>query len=301
MENLVSDGGCVLSIGNFDGVHRGHQMILSALTGHARRLSVPAVVMTFEPHPVTLLKPPCSPPRLTTPARKAELMGDLGIDTVLEYTTDWSLLGLSPGEFFDQIILGKLKAIGLVEGPNFHFGKGRAGNVEVLEGFCQSAGCFLEVVAPRLVDDVIVSSSQIRQMLAEGDVAQAARLLGRNYEIAGVVTQGAQRGRTLGFPTANLGEVETIIPGNGVYAAWAIVQGEEFPAAVSIGPNPTFGEGPRKMEAHLLGASGDFYRQELSLRFVQRIRGLQRFASVEELQRQITEDLTIVRSCLTNS
>lgn len=298
LQNLTGHGGCVLSIGNFDGVHRGHQAILSTLKDHARRLAVPAIVLTFEPHPATLLKPGYSPPRLSTPARKAELISELGVDVVLEYETDWALLNLSPREFFDEMILGTLHAMGLVEGPNFYFGKGRAGNVQVLEEFCRTAGCFLEVVPPTLAGETIVSSSLIRQLLSEGAVEQAAHLLGRYYETSGIVRVGAQRGRTLGFPTANLEEIETILPADGVYAAWARVQGRESPAAVSIGPNLTFDDGRRKVEAHLLQSSGDFYQAEMTLRFVKRIRGLQKFGSVNELQSQINEDIKSIQTAL---
>ncbi|WP_437229173.1 bifunctional riboflavin kinase/FAD synthetase [Planctomicrobium sp. SH661] len=301
LENLNHWEECVLSIGNFDGVHLGHQAILSALIDHAQRLSVPAVVMTFEPHPAALLNPDRQPPRLTTPQQKAELIGSLGVDTVVEYPTDWNLLALSPREFFDEIVLKKLRAAGLVEGPNFYFGKGRTGNGEVLREFCGETGKFLEIVAPTTLQGEIVSSSFVRQAISQGDVRRAAALLGRNYTFRGKVVNGARRGRSIGFPTANLEQIETMLCADGVYAARARVQNQTYQAAVSIGPNPTFAEGTRKVEAHLLDVTADFYGQEMELELVDRVRGLQKFDSLESLQHQIESDVTSIRNLLNQS
>jgi len=298
LESLDKERGCVLSIGNFDGVHRGHQAILSALRTHAATLSVPAVVMTFEPHPAALLKPERTPPRLTTPAQKTALIQKNGIDTVIEYPTDWGLLNLAPQEFFDRIVVEKLNAVGLVEGPNFFFGKGRSGSTQTLETFCRDSGRFLELVPPATVGNQIISSSLIRQALQAGNVESAADYLGRPYEISGLIGIGAQRGRTIGFPTANLTEIHTLIPAEGVYAAIAVLQGRRERAAVSIGPNPTFAESQLKVEAHLLEVAGDFYGQEMSLQLIRRIRGLQKFTSIEHLQQQITKDITSVSAAL---
>jgi len=297
---LKNERACLLSIGNFDGVHLGHQAILAALRKHSQQRNLPSVVMTFEPHPATLLKPTFIPPRLTTPARKAELICSLGIDRVIEYPTDWALLGLSPRDFFDQIVLQKFHAVGLVEGPNFFFGKGRSGNTETLGEFCRQAGCFLEVVLPTLQAGEIVSSSLIREAISQGQVEPAASMLGRHYEISGRVSIGAQRGRTIGFPTANLEEIFTLIPAEGVYAAETILNNQTYAAAVSIGPNPTFSDGRLKVEAHLAGASGDFYGQNLTLKFVKRLRDLQKFSSVNELQDQIQKDVTATKAALAN-
>jgi len=297
-QSLDNERGCVLSIGNFDGVHRGHQVILSALRKYAAALNVPAVAMTFEPHPAVLLKPGSTPPRVTTALQKAALIRENGIDRVFEYPTDWTLLNLTPQEFFDRIVVQQLNAVGLVEGPNFFFGKGRSGNTRTLESFCRDSGRFLEIVPPATLGDQIISSSLIRQSLANGDVERAAEFLGRPYEIAGTIVSGAQRGRTIGFPTANLAEIETVIPAPGVYAAMAKVQGRKEKAAVSIGPNPTFADEQSKVEAHLLDVSGDFYGQAMSLRFIARVRGLQKFSSKEELQHQIQKDVASVQSVL---
>jgi riboflavin kinase/FMN adenylyltransferase len=290
--------GCLLSIGNFDGVHRGHQVIIRHLLEVARRQAAPAVVLTFEPHPLSLLNPALEPTRLTTPEDRAKLLGLLGADVVLEYPTDWDLLNLTPRQFFDDIVLGELEARGLVEGPNFFFGKGRAGNVQTLAEFCTAANRSLTIVPPRTVDGEIISSSRIRKLLAGGDVKWAGKLLGRRYALVGKVTAGAQRGRTLGFPTANLTNIRTQLPAPGVYAAWCRVNGATHPAAVSLGPNPTFAEGEWKVEAHLLGFSGDLYESTAELEFVERVRELCSFASEKELKDQIQKDLKTIRRLL---
>lgn len=290
--------GCFLSIGNFDGVHRGHLAILARLVERARQHRAPAVVMTFEPHPLSLLKPDAEPPRLTTPRRRAELLEHAGVDVVLEYPTSWDLLRLSPRDFFDQMIVEELSAQGLVEGPNFFFGQGRAGNIDVLNELCRSAGLSLDVVEPTRIGAAIVSSTLIRETLAAGDVRGATQLLGRPYDISGVVASGAGRGRTLGYPTANLQQVETLLPGDGVYAAWCVVSGDRIPAAVSIGPNPTFAEGERKVEAHLLGFTENLYGVQINLQFVDRLRSLRAFESAAQLQQQLEQDVASVQGVL---
>ncbi|SFJ06513.1 bifunctional riboflavin kinase/FAD synthetase [Planctomicrobium piriforme] len=284
-----------LSIGNFDGVHRGHQAIIQTLIAQARRQKVAAVVLTFEPHPAALLHPERLPPRLTTPDQKADLLAELGVDVLIEYPTDWDLLRLTPRQFFDQIVVDRIQATGLVEGPNFYFGQARAGNVTVLDEFCRSTGRSLIVVPPTLLNDEIVSSSLVRQALTKGNIPFANELLNRRYAISGVVSEGAQRGRTLGFPTANLEQIPTLLPAEGVYATWCRLPQGSFPAAVNIGPNPTFAEMRSKVEAHLIGYSGDLYGQKILLEFVARLRDLRPFASVAELQEQITKDVATTK------
>ncbi|WP_437194558.1 bifunctional riboflavin kinase/FAD synthetase [Planctomicrobium sp. SH527] len=293
-ENWQADGRCMLSIGNFDGVHSGHQTILKSLVAQAQAFSIPAVVLTFEPHPMALLRPQFLPPRLTTADQKAKLLEKLGVDKLIEYPTDRELLQLSPQEFFDRIIVSKLNTQGLVEGPNFFFGQNRSGNVQILEQFCNETGRTLTVIPLAERNAEQVSSSQIRQALSQGQMDRAEAMLGRRYSISGVVSLGAQRGRTIGFPTANLEQIQTLLPADGVYAAWAKTDSGEFPAAVNIGPNPTFSEMKSKVEAHLLGYAGDLYGQILELEFITRLRNLRPFGTVTELQTQITKDVAQV-------
>lgn len=290
-EDRDSYRGGLLSIGNFDGVHRGHQAIAGRLVDQARAQGTKAVVLTFEPHPATLLVPGKAPPRLATAARKAELLGQLGVDVVIEYPTNRELLELTPEEFFERIVLTEIQARGMVEGPNFFFGKDRAGDVRLLAELCRQAGLSFESLTMTESQGETVSSSAIRRHLLNGQVADAARMLGRLYGVEGIVTSGAGRGRDLEFATANLSQILTLLPAAGVYAAIATCRGERWGAAVNLGPNPTFGDETLKVEAHLLGFSGDLYGRSLQLEFVERIRETRTFPSSTELQRQVRQDI----------
>jgi riboflavin kinase/FMN adenylyltransferase len=298
-ESLELLRGGYASIGNFDGVHRGHQAMLNVLISRARSDNVPAVAVTFDPHPIALLKPEAAPPALTTIDHRAELLKRYGVDVTIALPTDRSFLSLTAEEFFETIVRGKLQAKGLVEGPNFFFGRNRSGNITVLRSLCAAHGLSFDVAPPVTVDEQLVSSSVIRSLLETGDVAHAVRLLGHHYRLCGTVGHGAERGRTLGFPTANLIKVGTLVPANGVYAGWATVDTVRHPAAIHIGPNPTFAEGAKKIEIHLLDFQGDLYDRTLSVDFVDRVRDVQKFASVTELLQQLQRDMQTVRSKLT--
>ncbi|MDB5387462.1 MAG: riboflavin kinase [Planctomycetaceae bacterium] len=287
--------GGYFSIGNFDGVHRGHQTMVARLIERARAASVPAVVMTFSPHPIALLRPAAAPAPLTNLDRKAELLGQCGVDYVIGYPTDWELLNLGPDEFFQSIIVTKLQAKGLVEGENFFYGHNRAGNVTTLAQSCQAAGLTLDVITPVAFHGRIVSSSVIRGLIAQGAVADAAELLGTFYRIRGRVTTGLARGRTLGFPTANLTEIDTEIPPDGVYSARCLIGGGAYRAAVNLGTNPTFAENHRKFEVHILDFQGDLYGHSITIDFVTRLRETIAFQSVEQLVHQLQTDVAAVR------
>ncbi|WP_437188398.1 bifunctional riboflavin kinase/FAD synthetase [Planctomicrobium sp. SH668] len=296
IEGLDPNLGCVLSIGNFDGIHRGHQHILQQLMEKSARLNVPSVVMTFDPHPAILLNPETPPPpRLTTSHQKIRRMQELGIDRVVVYPTTPELLQLTPREFFDRVVIGQFQARGMVEGPNFYFGKDRTGNDAVLKQLCEEAGCELTIVDLQTQGESLVSSSMIRRALSSGDVAAAAEFLGRPHSIEGVVRYGAQRGRTIGFPTANIENVDNMVPVDGVYGCRVLTGSGSHLAAVSIGPNPTFSDGRRKIEVHLLDFSGDLYGQYLVVEFLNFVRGLKKFESAEELQHQIKSDVALIR------
>ena len=295
--------GCVLSIGNFDGVHVGHQQILATLVSQARVHHRPSCVLTFEPHPIHLLRPEFAPPRLTTVDQKKTLILSHGVDHVIVYPTDADLLNLSAKNFFDKIIVRYFQATALVEGPNFFFGKGREGTIDVLKLLCSDGGVDLTIADAAHGQDVMISSSEIRESLRTGDIASANAMLGWNYSITGEVTHGAQRGREIGFPTCNLSNVETLVPGDGVYAAWVEIPAgsdktRHWKSAVNIGPNPTFGENSRKIEVHLLDYQGDLYGQQLTVHFSKRIRNTVSFGSVELLRRQIDLDIAAIRDHL---
>lgn len=293
--------GCVVTIGNFDGVHRGHQAMLARLKAHAAEHEVPAVVLTFHPHPITLLRPEQTPPPLSTLERKLELLERHGVDVVIAYPTDMALLNLSAQQFFESIILKELAAVGMVEGPNFFFGKNRAGDVHRLKELCREHELFLEVVHPEKVDGKMISSSRIRDLVRDGKVHDACRLLGHPYQIGGEVTKGAGRGRTLGFPTANLTGITTLLPPPGVYAGRGHTAAGSWPAAINVGPNPTFGDERLKTEVHLIGAKTDLYGTQLKVDFLSELREVRKFSSTEELQQQVAEDIRCVAALVSGS
>ena len=283
-------GGAV-SIGNFDGVHHGHARIVQRLLSKAAAVQGPAIIFTFDPHPVRLLRPQEAPPPLTWTERKTALLGDLGIDAVIAYPTDEELLSLSPQAFFDRIVRETLQAKAMIEGPNFYFGHKRAGDIALLKTLCQSAGLSLEVVEPLVEGGEFVSSSRIRQMILQGDVAGAASKLTQPYRIRGLVTHGAGRGHKIGFATANVEAIDTLLPALGVYAGRAITTTQSWPAAINIGPNPTFGEHALKVEVHLIGFEGTLYGQPLEVDFLARLRDIQPFGSVDALKTQLASDV----------
>jgi riboflavin kinase/FMN adenylyltransferase len=287
-------GGAV-TVGNFDGVHRGHQQLIAAARRWGERLGGPTVAVTFDPPPLHLLNPQAARPPLATPAEKAELLRAAGAGRVAVLRTDAGLLSLSPEAFFEDVIVGLFRARAVVEGYNFRFGRGRAGDTAQLRALCAGAGIAFEEVPPQVIDGEPVSSSRVRAALLAGDVAEAAKLLGRPYRIVGTVITGAKRGRTIGFPTANLGDVPTLVPKEGVYAVRALVRGTAYPAAANIGPNPTFGESARKIEVHLLDFTGDLYGQPLAAEFVARLRDTRPFSGVQELSEQLQRDIAAAR------
>jgi riboflavin kinase/FMN adenylyltransferase len=274
-------------VGNFDGAHRGHARLLQTLSACAR----PAVVVTFDPHPLALLRPEHAPELLTTLPDRAEYLHGLGADHVVVLRTTHDLLQLSAEGFFRRILWEQFAPRAIVEGPNFRFGRDRTGDVAQLEQWCREGGIAFRLVELQTLEGQEVSSSVIRRALSEGRITEANAALGRPYRLRGIVGLGAQRGRTLGFPTANLHQPRTLVPAFGVYAARAL----GYPVAVHIGPNPTFGEGHAKIEAHLIGYSGDLYGQELALEFHARLRDVRRFASVDELREQLQRDIETAR------
>lgn len=285
-----AQGGAV-AIGNFDGVHQGHLRIVHRLLEKANEVGGPAIVFTFDPHPVRILRPEQCPPPLTWTQRKAQLLAEQGVDKIVAYPTDEALLQLTAQEFFDKIVRESLQAKALVEGPNFFFGHNREGNVQTLEELVTAAGISLDVVQPYELDGTMVSSSLIRKLIAQGQVAEAAKMLSAPYRIRGMVTHGAGRGAKLGFPTANLEAVDTLLPGSGVYAGRAMLKGTNYPAAINLGPNPTFGEGVLKVEVHLAGFDDAIYGQPLEVEFLERLRETAGFDSQEALQAQLKKDV----------
>jgi riboflavin kinase/FMN adenylyltransferase len=287
-------GGAV-TVGNFDGVHRGHQALLAEVCRQADAVGGPAVVLTFDPHPLQLLRPQQFQPMLTTLADRTALLEAHGATHVVVLRTTPELLHLSARAFFDEVVHGRLAARTVVPGFNFGFGRNREGTVETLGAFCRESGLGFVLVPPLEMDGRPVSTSRVKGELERGAVRQAAVLLGRPYRLRGVVGTGRRRGQTLGFPTANLEQVETLVPGDGVYAVRVCADGGVWPGAANVGPNPTFGEQARKLEVHLIGFNGDLYGRRLAVDFVERLRDTRPFANVEELVRQLRADVESAR------
>ena len=289
----ASRGGFV-SIGNFDGVHNGHKRIVQKLVDAATAAAVPSVVMTFDPHPIELLRPDAAPPLLSSIEDRANSLAKLGVDVLLAFPTTPAMLALEADEFFARVVVGGLAARGMVEGPGFFFGKDRKGDVDVLASLCREADIELDVVEPTTWDGELVSSSRIRASLSVGDVELAANLLGRPYSVRGLVVTGEGRGRQLGVPTANLASISTLIPGDGVYVGSVVIDGRPQPAAIHVGANPTFDETEQKVEVHLLAFDGDLYGQSLVVEFLSRVRETRAFESVDQLREQLSADIEAV-------
>jgi riboflavin kinase/FMN adenylyltransferase len=283
--------GGALSIGNFDGVHLGHAQIARRLAERSRQYGGPAIIFTFDPHPVQLLRPETVSPPLTWTDRKAALLAKQGVDVLIAYPTDMPLLELSPEEFFEVIVRQRLAAQALVEGENFFFGRNRTGDTTLLKQLSGEHGMDLDVVPAVHIDDELVSSSRIRQLISQGAVETAARLLTEPYRLRGMVSHGAGRGMKIGFPTANLEEIDTILPATGVYAGRAYVAEQCRPAAIHIGSNPTFADRRLKVEVHLLDYKESLYGTVVEVDFLSRLRDIESFAGAAELRQQLARDV----------
>ncbi|UGY93900.1 bifunctional riboflavin kinase/FAD synthetase [Streptomyces gobiensis] len=297
-------GRSVVTIGSYDGVHRGHQLIIGKAVERARELGVPAVVVTFDPHPSEVVRPGSHPPMLAPHHRRAELMAELGVDAVLviPFTLDFSKL--SPADFVVKVLVDKLHARTVVEGPNFRFGHKAAGDVGFLAELGQTYDYDVLVVdlyeRGEAGNGEPFSSTLARRLIAEGDVTGAAEVLGRPHRVEGIVVRGAQRGRDLGYPTANIETLpHTAIPADGVYAGWLIVEGERMPAAISVGTNPQFNGVDRTVEAYAIDREDlDLYGLHVAVDFLTYLRPQQKFATIEALLTHIAHDVTRCRELL---
>ena len=296
----VELSGVVLTIGNFDGVHRGHQAILSSGRCRADAGQTSLVVMTFDPHPLAILTPEHVPPALTPLDEKLRLLQQFGADVVVTARSRPKFLKLTPDKFITEVIMARFRPLAMVEGASFGFGCHRHGTVETLRAAAGQSGFEMEVVEPIRValgghPGTVISSSLVRQLVASGAVDQAATGLGRPYSLVGRVVRGAGRGRSLGFPTANVQVDSQLIPAEGVYAAEAELEGRRFAAAVSIGRNPTFDGRETVIEAHLLEFDGQPYEQPIRIELLDWIRGQRKFDGPEALRQQIERDVARVR------
>ncbi len=296
-------GQSVVTIGEFDGVHRGHQRIVARAAQLGRERHLPVVVITFDPHPDEVIRPGSHPPFLCSARRRAELLASLGAEAlcVLPFTLEFSRL--DPDEFVRTVLVERMHAVAVVEGEDFRFGHKAAGDVQLLAKLGEKYDFTTEGLPLLVAEGATVSSTSIRQLLAAGDVSGAAKLLGRPHRVEGVVVRGHQRGRALGFPTANLEmPPHTAVPADGVYAGWLAsldTDGRDvqrWPAAISIGTNPTFGEGEQTVEAYALDRDDlDLYGVHAAIDFTARLRGTLRFDSAAALVEQMCHDVAEAR------
>ncbi|MBI4757427.1 MAG: bifunctional riboflavin kinase/FAD synthetase [Chloroflexi bacterium] len=298
LEKIAPDSDVVASVGVFDGVHIGHQELLRRAVARAQEAGCLSAAITFHPHPRAVLGQGIQQTYLNDLPERLGLIKSLGIDVVATLTFTPQLACLSAQEFV-QLISSHLRVKELVVGDGFALGRHREGTVEVLRSIGEQLGFTVNAVGPVVVGGAIVSSSRIRDLLRNGDVARAQGLLGRRYSLGGLVVLGAGRGRAIGFPTANIAvPPERTIPLDGVYVVYAYIRGESRPAVTSIGTRPTFDNGLRTVEVHILDFDEDIYGQELKIEFVSRLRGEERFASVAALVAQIEADVVAARKML---
>ena len=300
LADVQLDRPSVVAIGVFDGVHRGHQYLIAQQVQTAREQDALAVVLTLFPHPDRVLRRIRGPYYLTTPDERAALLGALGVDLVVTLAFDESLRRTRAAAFVDQL-LARLQMRELWVGPDFALGYKREGDVAFLSARGQEQGFAVRVVSMKQTrQGETIRSSTIREALYAGEVERAARYLGRYYRVSGPVVKGAERGHSVGFPTANIDVwEERVVPATGVYAGWAYLGSRRFAAATNVGVRPTFDDDSRQtVEAHLLDFEGDLYGQELAFEFVGRLRGEQRFESIEALRAQIARDVARARALL---
>ncbi len=295
--------GSVLTVGNFDGVHRAHQQLLAQAGLLAADRNLPVVVLTFEPHPLRVVAPRRAPQRLTPLEERLRLLGLAGADLVVVARSEPTLLELEPEPFVTDILLRRFRPRHIVEGPSFGFGRRRRGTPEMLRELAAPHGCEVHILPPVTLqvddgEDLLVSSSMIRALLSEGKVRKASLCLGRPYALFGRVVEGAGRGRAIGFPTVNLHIDDQLIPADGVYAGRAFADDVSRPAAINIGPAPTFQDDTPRVEAHLLDFHGDLYGGRIRLEIVRRLREAKPFSDAEALTEQLRQDVERVRELL---
>lgn len=297
---------CNLAIGNFDGVHRGHQALLLAMIDDARGYGRQAGVLTFDPHPSAVLRPDRAHSYLTTVPERLESLAELPLDFAVVYPFNLETAGTPAAEFIGSVQQA-VQMAALWVGPDFALGRNREGDVPALRAIGWVLGYTVHTIEPHLLDGEEVRSGRIRAYLLDGDVQAAAGQLGRPYQVTGIVVAGAQRGRTIGFPTANLAVPSArLLPANGVYATWAhldddpVMRGQRLASVTNVGVRPSFDNGQRTVETHLLDFDGNLYGRPLTLLFIARLRPEQRFPSVEALTAQIRLDAAAGRRLLVN-
>lgn len=294
----VSFGPCVLTLGNFDGVHLGHRELFRQLVKAARQLSCPSVVCTFNPHPLKFLAPDKAPPLLNTLEEKRRLIAASHVDYLVEIPFTRGFADISPEKFVADILIDKLRVQTLIVGYDYAFGRDRRGNAEFLKDYGAQHGIEVIVLQPVGADGLPYSSTRVRNLIAEGRVADVVTLLGRQYNLEGYVVPGEQRGRQMGFPTANLETDKELLPAAGVYAVKVRHKQQEYGGVVNLGMRPTFGGSHATIEVHLLDFTGRLYGEKLRIYFLERLRGEIKFADSDELSNAILADVLKARQIL---
>jgi riboflavin kinase / FMN adenylyltransferase len=292
--------GAVVTIGTFDGVHLGHRRVLDEIGERARRAGRRSVLVTFHPHPLRIVRPEAAPALLTTAVEKKEILAESGLDFAVFIPFTRALQQYPARRFVEEILLGRLGMQELVVGYDHGFGRGREGSVETMLALGEELGFAVDVVGAVEAGETAISSTRIRNALAEGDVVEAARGLGRPYTVQGVVGHGLELGRKLGFPTANIqvGDPDKLLPLEGVYAVRGLVGGRRVPGLLHLGPRPTFRGAPPSVELHLLDWSGDLYGRTVRIEFCTRLREIRPFASAGALVEQMKRDALDGRAAL---
>ncbi len=295
-------GRSVVTVGVFDGVHRGHQQLIGAAVAAGRERGLPTVLITFDPHPAEVVRPGSHPARLTSLPRRADLVAELGVDAFLVLPFTAELARMTPAEFAHEVLVERLHAAAVLVGRNFTFGHRAAGNVAMLTEFGGRFGFTVEGVeltTDNARDHITFSSTYVRACIDAGDVEAAAAALGRPHRVEGVVVHGYRRGRELGFPTANIASPPyTALPADGVYAGRFVIAGRHLPAAVSVGSNPTFSGTVRTVEAYVLDVDEDFYGHEVGVDLIARLRGQERYDDLGALVAAIENDVARTRVVL---
>jgi riboflavin kinase/FMN adenylyltransferase len=288
----------IMTIGNFDGVHLGHQMIFRKLSQRAREIGGTSLVLTFDPHPLKVLAPERCPFLITPTAKKLSIIQGCGLDVIICLPFTQKLASLSPMAFVEHVLVRTIGIREIYVGYNFAFGKGRQGSIALLQELGQDYGFLVHIIEPIAIEGRVVSSSMIRQWLQQGHVDEAARLLGRLYSVTGTVVEGYRKGRELGFPTANVRSTDELIPSRGVYAVTVDWRGRRYEGVGNIGFNPTFGRTQLSVEIHLFNFAEQLYGETVEVSFVKKIRDERAFPSVAALVKQISQDVETAHTLL---
>jgi riboflavin kinase/FMN adenylyltransferase len=288
----------VITLGNFDGLHLGHQELIRKVIRRAKETGAHSIVVTFRPHPLKILAPEKCPPLISIYEEKIKLFEKLGIDVLVKIPFTLEFAKMSPGDFVKDILCDMLGAKEIFVGFNYRFGRGREGNISTLKALGERLGFTVREVEQVSLDGEVISSTKIRRLLRDGEVEHAARLLGRTYTITGIVVRGDGRGKDLGFPTANIAPKHSIIPADGVYAVRLFVRDKFYDGIANIGMRPTFDKNVLTVEVHVFDFNEDIYGEEISLYFIRKIRDEKKFGNADELIRQIRTDVGIARDLL---